>query len=53
MSTRVRSMLESTILNLTYDMDCIGCESEIYEELSRLSDSDLETVLNDILAKLD
>ena len=53
MSARARKMIEDTILNLTYDMDCIGVEAEIFEELARLSDSDLEAVLNQILEELD
>ena len=47
-----RTMLETTLYNLTYDMDCIGCESEIHDAISRLSDAELESVINDYLANM-
>lgn len=53
MSARCRAMLEDMILNVTFDMDLIGGEAEVYEQLSILSDEDLVEVLRDILANLD
>lgn len=42
-------MLEQTLLNLTYDMDCIGADAEIAEQLSKLTISDLEDLITDYL----
>lgn len=53
MSARQRKMLEDTLFNLIYDMEYIGGESEIYEGLAQLTDSELEVVLNDVLTNLD
>lgn len=52
MSARNRELLEKTIYNLRFDMDCIGDEVEMYEELAAMSDADLENVLNDLLSDL-
>ena len=46
-------MLEDMILDVTFDMDLIGGEAEVYEQLSILSDDDLVEVLGDILANMD
>lgn len=53
MSARCRKMLEDMILDVSFDMEYIGGEAEIYEQLSILSDEDLVEVLGDILANLD
>ena len=53
MSKENRALLESTLFNLTYDMEYIGCAAEMYEEIAAMTDSDLEWILNDILSKLD
>ena len=53
MSTKCRHMLEDMILDVTFDMELIGGESEVYEQLSWLSDEELVEVLGDILANLD
>ena len=53
MSKKCRAMLESIILDVSFDMEYIGGEAEIYEQLSILSDEDLVEVLGDILANLD
>ena len=47
-----RKMIEQTIINLTYDMDCIGIDNEICSTLSTLSDDDLISVLNQILESI-
>lgn len=52
MSAKNRELLEKTIYNLRYDMDCIGDEVEMYAELAAMSDADLEKVLNDLLSDL-
>lgn len=52
MSAANRKMLESTLFNLRYDMDCIGCELEMWAEISAMSDDDLEVVLSDLLAEM-
>ena len=33
MSTKNRALLEATLFNLRYDMDCIGESEEMYNEL--------------------
>ena len=52
MSARNRELLEKTIYNLRFDMDCIGDEVEMFAELAAMSDADLEKVLNDLLSNL-
>ena len=50
LSKSERAMLESTLFNLRYDMDCIGQAAEMRVELSAMTDSELETAINDYLA---
>lgn len=50
LSKTERAMLEATLFNLVYDMDCIGLDAEMWESLAAMSDSELETVINDYLA---
>ena len=52
LSTTERKMLETTLYNLRYDMDCIGQSAEIWAELSAMTDAELENVLNCFLADL-
>ena len=52
MSATNRSLLEQTLFNLRYDMDCIGQDAEMWAEIAALSDDDLETVLSDLLAEM-
>lgn len=47
-----RAILESTLFNLRYDMDCIGQSAEMRAELSAMTDAELENVLNGFLADL-
>jgi len=47
-----RAILESTLFNLRYDMDCIGQSAEMQAELSAMTDAELESVLNGFLADL-
>ena len=44
-----RAMIEQTLFNLHYDMDCIGAEAEILEQLHSLTDEELITVFNDFV----
>ena len=41
-----RAMLESTLFNLRYDMDCIGLDDEMRAELSAMTDAELEGAIN-------
>ena len=50
LSKAERAMLESTLFNLRYDMDCIGQDAEMRAELSAMSDKELEAAINDYLA---
>ena len=52
MSKQNRILLEETIFNLRYDFDCIGEEEEMFSELAAMTDLELESVLNDILADM-
>ena len=52
LSKAERATLESTLYNLRYDMDCIGQSAEIWAELSEMSDAELETTLNRLLADM-
>ena len=47
MSRENRRMLEATLFNLRYDMDCIGEAEVLADEISRLSDEELETLINE------
>lgn len=47
MSRQNRAMLEATLFNLRYDMDCIGEAEVLADEISRLSDEELETLINE------
>lgn len=48
-----RAMIEQTLFNLRYDMDCIGAETEIWEQLHSLTDDELITVFNDFVEGMD
>lgn len=50
LSKSERAMLESTLFNLRYDMDCIGQAAEMRAELSAMTDGELEAAINDYLA---
>lgn len=52
MSKQNRAMLEQTLLNLRFDMDCIGKEAEMYRELAAMTDPELEQILNELLAEM-
>ena len=45
-----RAMLESTLFNLRYDMDCIGLDDEMWAELSAMTDAELEGAINNFMA---
>ena len=52
LTTAERAILESTLFNLRYDMDCIGQDAEMREDLSSMTDAELEGTLNSFLADL-
>lgn len=43
-------MLESTLYNLRYDMDCIGQDAEMRAELYAMTDAELEGAINNFIA---
>ena len=47
-----RSLLEATLFNLRYDMDCIGQAAELHAELAAMTDADLENALNVFLTDM-
>lgn len=47
MAKRIRRMLETTLYNLRYDMDCIGEGEILFEEIRELSDDELIRLLNE------
>lgn len=47
MSAQERLVLESTLYNLRYDMDCIG--EDIWSEIAAISDLDLEKIINEYM----
>lgn len=52
MSTKNRALLEATLFNLRYDMDCIGENYDPYEETAGLTISDLENLISDFLENM-
>lgn len=52
MSAQNRKLLETTLFNLRYDMDCIGEELEMYSDLEAMSDAELESIINEMLSDL-
>ena len=48
-----RKLLEQTLINLVYDMDWIGIGQELIDdELSKLSDDDLISILNKVIENM-
>lgn len=47
---QIRAMLEQTLYNLRYDMDCIG--EDIAAELAALSIADLEQLITEYLEEV-
>ena len=47
-----RAMIETTLFNLRYDMDCFPAADEMRAELAAMTDADLEDVLNTFLEDL-
>ena len=45
MSAQERTMLETTLYNLRYDMNCIG--KDLWSEIAAISDRDLEILINE------
>ena len=52
LSKSERAMLETTLCNLRYDMDCIGQAAEMQAELTAMTDAELEQTLNRFLADM-
>ena len=52
LSATERAMLEATLFNLRYDMDCIGQTAEMRAELAAMTDSELETTLSNFMAEM-
>ena len=47
---QIRAMLEQTLFNLRYDMDCIG--EDLAAEIAALNDSELVRLINDCLEEV-
>lgn len=47
-----RAMLEATLYNLRHYKDCIGEGAEIWGEIKRMSDAELESIINDYLQEV-
>ena len=41
-----------TLFNLRYDMDCIGCDAEMREELNAMSITELENLISGFLEEM-
>jgi hypothetical protein len=52
LSAGERAMLESTLFNLRYDMDCIGEDAAMRNELAAMSDTELERTINSFIARM-
>lgn len=47
---QIRAMLEQTLFNLRFDMDCIG--EDLAAEIAALNDSELVRLINDYLEEV-
>lgn len=47
MSRQARAMLEATLYNLRYDMDCIGEGDLLIEQIEALTDQELLDFINE------
>ena len=43
----MRQKLEQRLFDLRYDMDCIGCEPEMWEQIHSLSDEELINLITE------
>ena len=41
----MRQELEQRLFDLRYDMDCIGCEAEMWNEIHNLNDEELVNLI--------
>ena len=41
----MRQELEQRLFDLRYDMDCIGCEAEMWEQIRGLKDEELVNLI--------
>ena len=51
MSIKSRLQLERKLFNIRYDMDCIGDESEMWQEIQKMSEEELTTILKELLSE--
>lgn len=47
---QIRAMLEQTLFNLRYDMDCIG--EDLAAEIAALSNAEIEILINEYLEEV-
>lgn len=43
----MRAKLEQRLFDLRYDMDCIGCEPEMWEQIHSLDDEELINLITE------
>ena len=43
----MRAELEHRLFDLRYDMDCIGCEAEMWEQIHSLCDEELVELIKE------
>ena len=43
----MRQELEQRLFDLRYDMDCIGCEAEMWEQIHSLDDDELVELIKE------
>ena len=49
MSKKSRLQLEKRLFDTRYDMDCIGEEQEMWQEIRNMSEEELTTILKELL----
>lgn len=49
----MRNELEKLLFDMRFDMDCIGCEAEMWEELETMSTAELSAAIMDYLEDLE
>jgi len=48
-----REMIEATLLNLRFDMDCIGESDKMWEQLHSMTDDELIRVFNEFVEDME
>lgn len=51
MGRKSRLQLEKRLFNTRYDMDCIGEEQEMWQEIQKMSEEELATILKELLSE--